>query len=434
MAANSLILLLCLACASGVCAQESKPTVRHHRVPADNGATAAIARGETAIDKHDYAGAEQALQQALKLDPNNYIAWFDLGFVYTALNRDADAIDAYRKSVGANPAIFESNLNLGLTLARASDPEAAKYLRAATELKPTAKPEEGLYRAWISLGQVLESKQPKEAVTAYRKAAEQKPGSAEPHLLAAAAAERSKDLVTAEQEYKAAAERDPKSADAISGLANTYLRSKRLPEAESALRKYLAIDAGNARAHLMLGRVLAAENRLAEAQPEFERAIELGPGEAPAARELADLYAANRQFAKAESLYREVLKKEPNNAELHHSLGTSLIEQKKFADAQDELLRAVNLKPDYGIAYGDLAFVASENKNYPLTLKALDARARFLPDIPATLFLRATALDHLGAKKEAAASYHQFLAAANGKFPEQEWQAQHRLIAIEPKK
>ena len=67
-------------------------------------------------------------------------------------------------------------------------------------------------------------------------------------------------------------------------------------------------------------------------------------------------------------------------------------------------------------------------------LKALDARARYLPDIPFTLFLRATAYDHLGARKEAAASYHQFLAAANGQFPEQEWQARHRLIAIEPKK
>jgi len=37
-------------------------------------------------------------------------------------------------------------------------------------------------------------------------------------------------------------------------------------------------------------------------------------------------------------------------------------------------------------------------------------------------------------RKEAAASYHQFLAVANGQFPDQEWQARHRLIAIEPKK
>jgi hypothetical protein len=34
----------------------------------------------------------------------------------------------------------------------------------------------------------------------------------------------------------------------------------------------------------------------------------------------------------------------------------------------------------------------------------------------------------------AAQSYRQFLAVSGGKNPEQEWQAQHRLLAIDPKK
>jgi tetratricopeptide (TPR) repeat protein len=435
MAANrgKLILLLGLACVGSIFAQESKPTVRHHRVPVE-GASAAIASGEAAIDRKDYAAAEQALNQAVKLEPNNYRAWFDLGFVYTALNRDPDAIAAYRKSVAADPTVFESNLNLGLMLARINDPDAARYLRAATQLKPTAKPEEGLYRAWISLGHVLESTDPKEAVAALLKASEFKPNIAEPHYLAAAAAEKSNDLVTAEQEYKSAAERDPKSVEAVAGLANIYMQTKRLPEAEAALRKYLALDPLNAKAHLQLGRVLAAQKKNEDAQSEFESALRFSPGDAAAKRELALLYVDNRQFAKAEPLFREALQKDPRNAELHHRLATVLIEQLKFEEAQNESLLAVNLKPDFGIAYGDLAFAASQNKNYPLALKALDARAKFLPEIPATLFLRATAYDHLGARKEAAASYHQFLAAANGQFPEQEWQARHRLIAIEPKK
>ena len=67
---------------------------------------------------------------------------------------------------------------------------------------------------------------------------------------------------------------------------------------------------------------------------------------------------------------------------LHQSLGKALLEQKKFADAQKEFLAAVKLKPDLGTAYGDLAFAASENKDYPLAIKALDARAKFLPEVP----------------------------------------------------
>ena len=50
---------------------------------------------------------------------------------------------------------------------------------------------------------------------------------------------------------------------------------------------------------------------------------------------------------------------------LHQSLGKALLEEKKFVDAQKEFLEAVKLKPDLGTAYGDLAFAAGENKDYP---------------------------------------------------------------------
>jgi Tfp pilus assembly protein PilF len=434
MAANrrKLILLLCLACASSVGAQTSKPTVRHHR-EADFG-SAAVARAETALDKKDYVTAEIALKEALQHDEQNYRAWYDLGLVYSATNRSADAISAYRKSIAAFPKLFEANFNLGVLLARAGDAEAEKFLRAATELTPTDNRDQNLAKAWRTLGQWLEAKDPKQALEAYRRAATLAPKDASNHLSAATLAEKLNDETTAEQEYRAAAERDPESAEAIVGLANLYMKAKRLPDAESALRKYLAVDPKNASAHLQLGRVLAAEDKHEQAQAEFENALRLAPDNEGAQRELAALYVSNKDYAKAEQHFRAALQKQPNDAELHHRLGTALLEQRKFGEAQAELLAAVKLKPDFGIAYGDLAFAASENKDYALAIKALDARAKFLPDLPATLFLRATAYDHLRAHKKAAASYRQFLAASNGQFPEQEWQARHRLVAIEPRK
>ena len=66
--------------------------------------------------------------------------------------------------------------------------------------------------------------------------------------------------------------------------------------------------------------------------------------------------------------------------------------------------------------------------------RAADARAKFLPEVPMSFFMRASAYDHLRDYKNAAANYHRFLEVADGKFPDQEWQARHRLIAIEPKK
>jgi len=66
-----------------------------------------------------------------------------------------------------------------------------------------------------------------------------------------------------------------------------------------------------------------------------------------------------------------------------------------------------------------------------MTLRALAARATVLPNSPASLFLEATAHDTLHQTKEARESYKAFLAVAGGKFPDQEFEARHRLVALE---
>jgi tetratricopeptide (TPR) repeat protein len=106
----------------------------------------------------------------------------------------------------------------------------------------------------------------------------------------------------------------------------------------------------------------------------------------------------------------------------------------KFPEAQKEFMIVVQLKPALGDAYGELAGAASENKDDALTIRALDARAKLLPEIPMTYFVRAIAYDHLRDYKDAAVNYHKFLEVDKGLYPDHEWQARHRLIAIEPKK
>ena len=426
-----------LAVASGttLCAQQTHKTVHHVRVEeSDPLFPPELRQAEAALDKKDYSAAQPLLQQVTVKNPANYRAWFDLGYVYTATGQKPEAIEAYRKSVAAKPEVFESNLNLGLLLAQAGSPDAEQFLRAATQLKPSANPQDGLARAWVSLGHVLERSQPAEAVAAFSEAAKLQPRDPEPHLSAGAILEKQNALAGAEREYKAALTLAPNSADALVGLANIYMESKRLPEAEAALRQYVAVEPKNGPAHVQLGRVLEAEGKHAEAANELQQGLQLAPGDLNAQRDLAFSYASAGKYDKAEPLYRSLLAKAPNDAELHYGLGTSLMAEHKYPEAQNELLNAIKLKPDAGVIYGDLAVVAAENKNYPLALKALDVRAKFLPENPGTYFLRATALDHLKQFKLAAQSYRQFLAVSGGKNPEQEWQAQHRLLAIEPKK
>ena len=411
-------------------------TVRHHKIAEpDPSFPPELIQAESDIEKKDYAAAEPLLQKVVAADPKNYQAWYDLGFVYNAQGNPAESIAAYRKSVAAKPDVFESNLNLGISLAKAGQPDAERFLRAATTLKPTAKVDEGRARAWLSLADVLEASKPDEAIEAYRRAAALAPKDPEPHLAAGALLEKANRFADAEQEYKQVLAIDPASSEALTGLANIYARGNRFLDAQHVLEKIVALHPDDMQARLQLSRVLVLMGKNDEAVASAQAASKLDPGNLKIQRELADLYMSAKKYDQAESVYRSLLSGKPDDqADLHHLLGVALLKQRKFPEAEQECLAAVKLKPDLGEAYGDLSVAAVENKDYQLAIKAADARAKFLPEIPISYFLRASAYDHLRAYKPAAENYHKFLEVANGQYPDQEWQARHRLIAIEPKK
>jgi tetratricopeptide (TPR) repeat protein len=416
-------------------AQTSGIAVRHHKVAVEDPAwPPELIQAEADIEKKDYAAAEPLLNKVVQRDAANYLAWYDLGFVANGLGKTDDSIAAYRKSVAAKPDVFESNLNLGLMLVKAGQPGAEQFLRAAATLKPTANPNEGHARAWMALGHLLEAGEPDKAIEAYHQAAVLQPKDPEPHLSAGPLLEKQNRFADAEQEYKAVLALDPASSDALTGLANLYMRGHRFTEAEDALRKLVALHPEDATTHMQLGRMLAADGQNDNAIAELQSALKLAPGDAGLQGDLATVYSNAGKYPEAETLYRELLAAQPADADLHAALGQTLLKQRKFPEAQQELLQAIKLKPDFGAVYGDLAAAANENKNYELAIKALDTRAQFLPEIPVSYFVRATAYDHLRQYKLAAENYHRFLEVASGRFPDQEWQARHRLIAIEPKK
>jgi tetratricopeptide (TPR) repeat protein len=415
-------------------AQSTGKTVRHHKVEEKDPAAASLAEAETDIDKRDYASSEPLLKKYLDSHADNYVAWYDLGFVYHQLGKREDSISAYRKSVSAKPDVFESNLNLGLALAESGDSDAEQFLRAATKLNPTSNPVQADKRAWMALGRLLESSKREEAIAAFEQAASLDPKDPDPHLSSGAVFEKQQKAGDAEKEYLQALSIAPDSSDALIALSNLYMHEKRFGDAEPSLRKLVALHPGDASAHFQLGRMLAISGKNEDAVSEMEAGLKLDPADSNAQRDLAEMDTDAGKYDQAAQLYATLLSSSPNDSSFHFGLGRVLLKQKKFAEAEQELMKAVQLKPDSGETYGELAVAANENKDYPLAIKAADMRAKYLPENPMSYFLRATAYDHLRDAKQAARYYHQFLDVAGGKYPDQEWQAKHRLIAIEPKK
>ncbi|MGA2696739.1 MAG: tetratricopeptide repeat protein [Terriglobales bacterium] len=420
--------------ASQALAQYSTETVRHHKVAEQDPVAADLFHAENAIEKKDYVTAEPLLQKVVSAAPDNYAAWFDLGFVYHAQGKDDDAIAAYRKSVAAKPDVFESNLNLGLMLAQSHQPDAAQFLRAATTLKPTANVDEGQSRAWLSLAHVLESSNPHEALEAYHRAAALQPADPEPSLSAARLLEKSGDYAGAAKECEQAVKRDGSSQEGLTCAAEMQLKSGNYSAAEQTLQKLADAHPSDLTPRVQLARLYLGQGQNADALIVLNEVLKLDPANQAAQTDLALVYFKLGKFSQAEPIYRTLVGKNPNDADLHARLGQTLLKQLKYADAEHEFMTAVKLRPTFGEAYGDLATAADENKDYELAIRAVNARDQLLPPLPVGYFMRASAFDHLRDYRQATENYHRFLALANGKYPDQEWQARHRLIAIEPKK
>ena len=385
---------------------------------------------ESLLQKQQFAQAEEKLQALVSKHAENPQVWFDLGFAQSHLGKIAEAITAYKKATELDPKWFEAQKNLGLALAKSGDlATAAGVFRIAVTLKPTVGGQQALADAWLSLAQATEESQPQESLAAYQKDAELDPSNSEAPLGIAKMTERTGNLPAAEQQYLKLAEAG--NSESVEHLIGLYLKQKRYADAETWLRKYMAANPQSAAAQLQLGKLLAAQGKTQEAIAQLEPVYNASP-DPKIARELASLYLDAKQYSAAATLLQPLASQNPQDAQLHLDYGTALLRQLKYSEAQAELLKAVQLRPSFVEAYLDLGYAAQENKNYELTIRVLDARAKLQPETPATYFLRATAYDSLRMYKPAAANYKLFLAAAGGKFPDQEFQARHRLKAILP--
>jgi tetratricopeptide (TPR) repeat protein len=419
-------------CASAAAQSSNSRRQNSHAKTHTSESEAQFQKAVAAVQSKDFATAEPLLKQAAADNSQNYQAWFYLGYLYSETNRPDDAIAAYHKAVALQPTVIESNLDLAVLLAEKGESEAGVYLHKAAKLNPTPDQQKILAQAWALLANKLRTSDPAGAVDAYQTLTELKPKDPAPLLELGRFLESRKDAVGAEKAYKQALARDPNSSDALALLSNLYLQQNRLPDAEQTLVAFVKTNPQSVNGHLQLGRVYRKEQKNADAAAELEKALELKPGDPDTLRELAAVQLDTKNYSAAEATLRNLIAKQPNDPELYFQLGHTLSKDTKYEEAEAAYVQAIKLKPDWGDAYGELAVAASQAKNYAGAIQALNARAKYLQETPGTYFLRATCFDHLRAYKEASEQYKNFLQVSDGKYPDQEWQARHRLIAIDP--
>lgn len=418
--------------------QTSPSTASIDKSTSDPSVAPQVAEAEAAIVKSDWKTAETKLDAWLTARPNDARALFDAGYVADAQNRTDDAAALYRRATEADPKSFEAHLSLGLLLARQGKlTDARPELEAATILDPG---EAGLVlkaRAWRALAEIDKPDpdhpgDPTQASSELLEALKLTPETSADTLLAANLAEAAGQLDAAEAAYRRLLAKDPGSSPANAGLAHVLIARKQYPDAETLLRAALTKSPDDPTLSAQLATVLAAEDK-AEALPLLQNLHTVHPQDAAITRMLAEVEAQGGDAANSDKLYTTLLASQPDDIDLLIAHGQNLIRQLKYAQALAVFDKATSLDPANGDGWSGLAFAASKTGRPAVALHALTMRSKFLPEVPSTYFLWATSYDTMHDKGDAIAYYHHFLESANGKFPDQEWQANQRLLLLEKK-
>lgn len=190
--------------------------------------------------------------------------------------------------------------------------------------------------------------------------------------------------------YKDALEIRPDFLDAWTNLGHVFYLLGRSEESRACFERALAIDPDCRQAHNNLGIISLEQGNAQQARISFERAVSLDPNDA---RGLSNLGSALRQLGEPEAA-RETLEHalslDPNCASAHHnlghlfktqdkldqalmcferalaldqdpnyycSLGVMLLDKGELQRARGLLERAIELKPDFALAYRNLGIV-----------------------------------------------------------------------------
>lgn len=393
-------------------------------------------QADEALQKGDYRAALRLLQiltdrgENDRQDPQ---LLYNMAYAQDALDQISNAEASYRRAIAADPKMLEPRVGLGLLLARAGRTDDAH-----TELLAAAKLTEGdaglRGRALRALARIDLKANPEGAREELLAALKLTPETPDDTLMAAELAESAKDPAAAEKEYRRVLVNSPNDPDATSALAGIVAKNNP-DEAISLLNGALTANPGNPALAAQLATVYANQGKYEQALPLVEPLHAAHPDDVNIDLLLAHLYAQSGAFAQAEPLFATVMDARPS-ARLRDDRASNLIKLRRYAEAEVLLKQAVG-KPDafptqedYGLAAAHLAFAASNNNDPQEVLRALALRATVLPQSPSSLFLAATAHDKLHEVKLAADLYKQFLAAAAGKFPDEEFEARHRLITL----
>jgi len=184
-------------------------------------------------------------------------------------------------------------------------------------------------------------------------------------------------------------------------LGNALLAQNNPDKAIESFRKAIELNPENPSALIKLGKIYSALGRKEESEESYKAALALDPIQEQLAS--ATQLFARGEVEEAEKLCREALKEKPDDVNGLRLLASIASKMEQKQDAIILLERAVELKPKFSGAWGDLAESYSEVDDYGKALDAVQRVIKLQPQLPFGFMIRGGILgkmsDHEGAIK-----------------------------------
>jgi len=319
---------------------------------------ALVFKGELQRLKNDAAGAVDTLQSALKNDPENPVAHYQLGLAYWQQHDARRAESEWREAVRLKPDMTEAQRQIaGLEISRGEVDAVLQTANQIIQAQPYA-PDGYLIRSLAELAKQRYAEAQKDADEANQRA----PQAPWPFFQLGNIQLAQKHFADAEKFYRQALEKDPSSSEALGGLMNTFVAQKQYDKAIDAANAQIAKSPNNSNFYDLLGTALFQGRKdYTGAEAALRKAADLDKNNVDALEKLGRVQIEQGAVDRALPIYLQAAKDNPREVRFFILAGELYEAKQDWDNAKAMYQQALSVSPENPVAANNLAYVLLEH-------------------------------------------------------------------------
>jgi tetratricopeptide (TPR) repeat protein len=348
-----------------------------------------------------------SLQAALRNDPDNAVAHYQLGLAFSQQHDPSRAESEWREAVRLRPDLTDAQRSLAAL--EISRNEVDAVLQTAQQII-NAQPFSAdgfILKGIADLARLKFADAQNDALEAQKRA----PQSPTPYVELANIQLAQKHYADAEKIYQQALEKDPSSSEGLSGLMNTYVAQKDYDKAIAAARAQIAKSPNTSNFYDLLGTALYdGKKDYSGADAVLRKAIDLDKNNTDAIEKLGKVEVREGSTDQAIALYEQYIKSNPREVRFYILAGELYESKQNWDQAKAMYQQALSISPDHPLASNNLAYVMLEQGgNVDVAMGMAQTARRGMPDSPNAADTLGWAYYHKGIYQSAISQFQEAL-------------------------